>query len=51
MFTLAKIPKSVWALHLQLFTQHHEIFHYLRDFTIASGHVETLSSPIRHHSQ
>jgi hypothetical protein len=27
MFTLAKIPKSVWALHLQLFTQHHEIFH------------------------
>jgi len=36
MFTLAKIPKSVWALHLQPFTQHHELFH---DFTIASGHV------------
>jgi len=27
MFTLAKIPKSVWALHLQPFTQHREIFH------------------------
>lgn len=40
MFTLAKIPKSVWALHLQPFTQHHErYFNILRDFTIASGHV------------
>jgi hypothetical protein len=27
MFTLAKIPKSVWALLLQLFTQQHEMFH------------------------
>lgn len=27
MFTLAKIPKSVWAQLLQPFTQHHEIFH------------------------
>ncbi len=40
MFTLAKIPKSVWALHLQpLLPNTMRYFMILRDFTIASGYV------------